>query len=106
MSNPVAIYKNRTNILSVNLGVDVSNDTLVSQIREAANSTSPLIATWTITFLTNGVDGKLVFRLDDSVLTSITQKKGYMDIKRITGGEPIAVFSDPIQVVFKDTVTA
>jgi hypothetical protein len=106
MSDPVRIYKGRTNIVQANLGVNVSADTLVSEIREAANATSPLIATWTITNLTDGVDGRVVLRLDDSALTLVTQKMGYMDIKRISGGEPLPVFLTPLQVQFIDSVTA
>lgn len=106
MSDPVKIYKNRTNILPVELGINVSADTLVSEIRVDKNVTSDLIATWTVSFLTNGVDGKIVLRLDDSQLSAITQKKGYMDIKRISGGEPLPVFVEPVQVLFVDVVTA
>lgn len=106
MSDPVKIYKNRTNILPVNLGINVSTDTLISEIREGSTVTSPLIATWTISFLTDGVDGKCIFRLDDAQLSTVTAKKGYMDVKRISGGEPLAVFAAPVQVVFLDVVTA
>jgi hypothetical protein len=104
MSN-VIVYKNRTNILAVNLGIDVSGDTITSQIREAANSTSPLIASWVVSFKTNGIDGKLILTLDNSITATIIPKKGYMDMKRISGGEPLPVFDAPIQVIFKDTVT-
>lgn len=105
MAGELIVYKNRTNIVPVNLGYDVSADTFTSEIREDKNSTSPLIATWTVSFDTNGIDGKLVLTLDDSDLTSITQKFGYMDIKRVSGGEPLPVFADPIKVLFKDVVT-
>lgn len=100
----VIVYKNRTNVLRVSLGFDVSADTFESQIREKATVTSPLIATWTSTFLTDGTDGELVLTCDNSLLTAVTQKSGYMDLKRISGGEPLAVYA-PIKVVFIDTVT-
>lgn len=100
----IIVYKNRTNRITVALGSDVSADTFESQIRERALVTATLIAEWTVTFLTDGTDGELVLELDDSALLAVTTKTGYMDIKRISGGEPYAVFA-PIKVVFKDTVT-
>lgn len=101
----IVVYKNRTNVISVSLGTDVSADTFASEIREKAFLDSTLLATWTVAFLTDGTDGELVLTIDDSALTEVTAKVGYMDIKRISGGEPYAVF-DPVKVVFKDTVTA
>lgn len=101
----VIVYKNRTNVLRVSLGFDVSSDTFESEIREKASVLTPLIATWTVTFLTDGTDGELVLTCDNSLLGAVTQKSGYMDLKRISGGEPLAVYA-PIRVVFVDTVTA
>lgn len=105
MSN-VVVYKGRTNTVIVNLGTNVSLDTFVSEIRVGKNSTSILIATWTVSFLTTGIDGKLKLILDDAVTSLISQLYGYMDLKRISGGEPLPVFNGPLKVVFKDTVTA
>lgn len=102
----VIVFKNRTNILSVNIGIDVSSETITSQIREGKTSTSPLIATWDVSYLTDGTDGKLVFTLDDSATSLITQKFGYMDVKRVSNGEPLPVFLNPVKVVFRDVVTA
>ena len=101
----IVVYKNRTNVLSVSLGSDISADTFASEIREKAGVASPLIATWDVAFLTDGTDGELVLTIDDSALTAVTQKAGYMDIKRTTGGEPFQVF-DPIKVKFVEVVTA
>lgn len=106
MSDPIVIHKNRTNVIIVNLGVDISGDTFSSEIRTAKNNASPLIATWDIDFVTNGVDGALRLTLDDSVTGPVTEKTGYMDLKRVTGGEPVPVFDEPLTVKFKDTVTA
>lgn len=100
----ILVYKNRRNVVSVSLGTDVSGDTFESEIREKATLDSTLIATWSVSFKTDGTDGELVLTLDDSELDEITVKRGYMDIKRISGGEPYQVFA-PVKVVFKDTVT-
>ena len=100
----ILVYKNRTNQLRVSLGIDVSADTFESEIREKATVSSPLIATWTCTFATDGTDGELILTVDDSALTNVIVKSGYMDIKRISAGEPLAVYA-PTKVSFIDTVT-
>lgn len=105
MPEPLEIYKNRTNIIPVNLGVDVSGDTFASEIREDRDSTSTLIASATITFATDGIDGNILVTFDDSSLSSVTTKYGYMDIKRTSNGEPLQAIT-PVKVVFKDPVTA
>ena len=104
MADDIVVYKNRTNILSVSLGTDVSADTFESEIREKASVTAPLIAAWDVAFLSDGADGELVLTLDDSALDAVTVKSGYMDIKRTSGGEPYAVFP-PVKVKFQDVVT-
>lgn len=104
--NDVVVFRSRTNIISVNLGMDVSNDTITSEIREGKDTESTLIAAWDVSFLTDGTDGKLLLTLDDSIAALITQKSGYMDLKRLSGGEPFPVFNDSLRVVFKDVVTA
>lgn len=101
----IEVLKGRTNIVPVSLGFDVSDDTFTSQIREGPDVESDLIAEWDVSFKTTGNDGELVLTLDDSVTSEITQTIGYMDMKRVTGGEPLAVFGEPLQVVFVDTVT-
>ncbi len=101
----VVVDKGRTVILPVSLGFDVSQDVFTSQIRVTKSSTSTLIATWVVTFATNGTDGELILTLDDSVTTSITQSIGYMDLKRVSGGEPLPVFNEPLEVVFNNVVT-
>lgn len=101
----IVVYKNRTNVLSVSLGSDVSADTFESEIRDKVGVTSTLIATWDVAFLSDGTDGELVLTLDDTATDAITQKAGYMDIKRTSGGEPYEVFP-PIKVKFLEVVTA
>lgn len=104
----VVVYKNRTNVIQVNLGMAVGTDEFTSQIRDGKLITSDLIATWDVEILTapDDVDGKLKLTLDDSVVVDITQKTGYMDIKRVSGGEPLQVFAAPVKVQFKDVITS
>lgn len=105
MSNAVIVYVGRTNILPVSLGMDVSQDTITSEIRSMKDPESTLIATWTVTNLTDGVDGEVILTLDDTDTADITNLRGYMDLKRVTGGEPVPVFLDPLDVIFKKPVT-
>jgi len=103
--SPIVVYKGRTNEVIVNLGFDVSGDTFTSQIRAEDDVASALIATWNVTFVTDGTDGLLLLKLDNSITSLITRSKGFMDIKRITSGEPIPVFDKPLPVVIQSTVT-
>ncbi len=105
MSNEVVVFKGRTNIVTVSLGVNVSTDTFKSEIRTEPEGTAPLIATWAIAFAANGVDGELVLTLDDSVTSLITANNGYMDLKRTSAGQPVPVFDRPLEVTFRGSVT-
>jgi hypothetical protein len=105
MSNKIIVHKGRTNTLTVDLGINVSADTITSEIRSEPDSSSPLIATWTVTFATTGVDGKLILKMDDVITGQIKANSGYMDLKRITGSEPVPVFDRPLEVSFRGTVT-
>ncbi|MET0786840.1 MAG: hypothetical protein ABWY25_09055 [Paenisporosarcina sp.] len=105
MSNQVIVHKGRTNTVTVSMGVNVSGDTITSEIRTEPNQESPLVATWVVTFATNGADGELILKLDDTVTAGIVVDTGYMDLKRVSNGEPIPVFDRPLEVVFRGTVT-
>lgn len=102
---PIEVHKGRTVIVPVSLGFDVSGETFTSDIRVAPNLTSTLIASWNVSFETDGTDGELILLLDDEVTTEITQSVGYMDIKRLSGGEPLPVFNKPLEVSFLNAIT-
>lgn len=102
MPKPLVIHKGRTNIIPVGLGFDVSGDDFKSEIRD---SKSELIAEFEVTFLTDGTDGELILTLDNSESENIDKTYGFMDIKRVSNGEPLSVFNGPLQVVFKSVVT-
>jgi len=105
MSNKIIIHKNRTNKVVIDLGIDVSADTITSEIRAEQDHTSQLIATFVVAFESDGTDGRLVLTLDNSV-TGITVDSGYMDLKRVSAGEPLPVLDKPLEVRFQGTVTA
>ena len=102
---PVKVYKGRTTIVPVSLGFNVSLDIITSEIRTEKNQTSPLIAAWEVSFETDGTDGELILTLDDSVTSEITESIGYMDLKRVSGGEPLPIFNEPLEVAFVNTIT-
>jgi hypothetical protein len=103
MSNTIIVYKGRTNIITVSLGMDVAGDTLTSEIRTAAGA---LIATWDVTFDADGHDGELILTLQETVTATIAYPTGLMDLKRVSGGEPLPVFDRPLEVEFRESVTA
>jgi hypothetical protein len=88
------------------MGIDISGSTFASQIRSEPTVESPLLATWVVTFTTDGHDGLLTLKLDDLITGQIQANSGYMDLKRVVGGEPIPVFDRPLEVSFRGTVTA
>lgn len=102
---PVIVHRGRTVIVPVSLGFNVSQDTITSEIRVEPSSSSDLIATWDVSFATNGADGELILTLDDAITAEIEQSVGYMDLKRVAGGEPLPIFSAPLEVSFVDVVT-
>jgi len=101
----VVVHKGRTNTLAVQLAFDISGDTITSEIRSGQNAQSPLIAEWNFEFKTDGTDGAFLLILDDTTTAAIPDDFGYMDIKRVSDGEPVQVFESPMQVVFKDVIT-
>jgi|SRR5580765_174129 len=106
MSNEVVVHKGRTNIIRVRLGIDVSADTITSQIRSEPDVESPLLAEWDVSFETDGTDGNLILLLDDLITGQIAADGGFMDLNRVSGGEPLPVFDRPLEVSFRGTVTA
>lgn len=104
MSDKIVVHKGRITTIQLNAGIDVSGDTITSEIRSEPYVDSVLIATWDVAFLTDGSDGKLVLTLDDST-RAISANSGYMDLKRVSGGDPFPVFDKPLEVVFRGSVT-
>jgi hypothetical protein len=105
MSHALVVWKGFTNVVTVGLGQDVSEDTFTSQIRSEADQAAPLLMTWQVTFDTDGSDGELVLTVDNLVTEQIKATSGFMDIKRMVGTEPVPVFDRPIEVEFRGGVT-
>ena len=99
------VHIGRTNVIPVSMGEDVSGDTITSQIRSGKDRSSPLIVAWTVTQVTDGTDGELLFTIDDAVSETINLGTGYMDIKRVKNGEPIPASDDLIEILFRQPVT-
>jgi hypothetical protein len=106
MPQSITIHRDRTNIIPVSLGYDVSGDTFTSEIRKEADTSSDKLAEFTISFETDGTDGELILTLDNSAVALVTSNRGFMDIKRLSAGEPLPVFDEPLEVFFKGSVTA
>lgn len=102
----VIVYKARTNTKIIDLGMNVSGETFTSEIRSKADVGSTLIMTWDVDFEIDGVNGRLVLTVDDLITGQITVASGYMDLKRVVGGEPVPVFDRALEVEFRGSVTA
>ena len=105
MSGELIIHRNRTNVVPLGLGFDVSGDTITSQIRLNPGDTGDPLCEWTVTFATDGTNGELILTLTSEDLNEVTANYGYMDLKRVSGGEPLSVFLEPLKVAFKGVVT-
>lgn len=103
MSNKILVYKNRTNVINVHLGIDITGDTITSEIR-AIDGT--LIATWTVAVVGDGTAGDISLTLLSTDLDAIEHMTGIMDFKRVHDGEPLSVITKPLEVEFINSVTA
>lgn len=109
MSNRVVVHKGRMNTLIVKLGIDLSAEPeshITSEMRTEPSQAAPLIETWVVEYMTDGSDGILKLTLDATASGQITATGGYMDLKRVIGGQPYSVFDQPLEVLFQGTVTA
>jgi hypothetical protein len=102
MSDILVVHTGRTVVVPVSLGINVAGDTITSDIRTASGV---LIASWVVTFDGDGTDGEIILTLDNSVTMAITYPNGFMDLKRISGGEPYAIFDRKLEVEFRKSVT-
>ena len=104
-TTPIVVQIGRDTKVTVSLGFDVSADTFTSQVRVNRGQDSQLIATWTVEFITDGSDGEILLTMPKAQTENLTFLKGWMDIKRASGGEELSVFAEPVPVVFRRTVT-
>lgn len=102
---PIKIDRGRTEVKEFRFGYSLAGDSFKSEIRQGTRVDSKLIATWDIEFATDGSDGVLLLSLDDSITKDIPAGSGYMDIKRVTDGEPVSMFEHPLTVVIRNVVT-
>lgn len=99
----IVVHKGRVNVKSLKLNTDTTGETIKSEIRERDNIASPLIATWTVTAV-DASAGEYNLFLDDSD-SLIEHATGFMDVIRISGGQPIPAFDEPLAVEFRGSVT-
>ena len=105
MSGELIVHRNRTNVVPLSLGFDVSGDTITSQIRRELGETGTPLAEWEVTFDTDGTDGEIILTLPEASVEIITANYGWMDLKRTSNGQPLSVFLEPLRVKFQGVVT-
>ena len=108
MNNHLPFSKGRYNSYVVNFnGLDVSADTITSQVREQADHTSPLIFEWEVDD-TLAATGYVTLFYDDTARANSqisNNKKGVMDIRRLTGGSAVKAHQGVIIVDLEATPT-
>lgn len=104
MSNEILVYKNRYNVVTVDLGYDVTGETLTSEIRSEPSVDSVLIATWNV-IVDDAATGQLTLTLDTIATAQIKASSGFMDVKRTDGVEAVPAWEKPIEVSFQGSVT-
>lgn len=101
----IRVYKDRANILDIDMGIDVSADTITSQIRSKPDVSGALIATWVVTKPNGGSDGLIRLTISAAVASNIEATGGYMDVKRVSAGEPYPGWDRPLEVEIIGVVT-
>jgi hypothetical protein len=104
MSTEVIVHKDRTNSLEISLGFDITGETITSQIRSEPDTEAPLIMEWSVSVV-DATSGELLLTVDNVDTADIKANSGFMDLKRVSGGEPLAIFDHPIEVRFVGSVT-
>jgi hypothetical protein len=95
MNTHLPFSKGRFNSYRVNFGFSVSGDTITSQVHEQADHTSPLIFEWAVD-MADAATG---------YVTLSANKKGVMDIRRLSGGSAIKAHQGVIIVDLEATPT-
>lgn len=104
MANSLIIHRGLTNTFPLVLGYDTTGDTIASQVRTGPDRSYPLLLNFVVTTV-DASNGEYTLTIDDTFTSQVVVDSGYMDILRITGGEPVPVFEEPLQVIFKGTIT-
>lgn len=101
MGASLPLHKGRTNVIPVNLAMDITGETITSQIRAFETQDSELLVDWDVD-VTDASAG-LITLTCDLLANPVSATKGFMDIKRGSGNLP--VFAEPLAVEFKGSVT-
>lgn len=102
----ITVWKRRSITFEFALAHQIGDDIYTSEIRRGQSVNTPLIATWNVSVKPGGMNKTLIFSMDDSVTSLITVNYGWMDLKRVSNGEPLPVLNYSIPVLFKDVITA
>lgn len=104
-TNPIKVRRGRTERVTVYLPYSVAGDEVTSEMRAGLHRGAKLIATWDV--VVDEEDGRKIYlTLDDSDTSGIVETTGYMDLKRVTGGEPVQILENPLLVLISDPITA
>lgn len=105
MSNDIVVHRGRVKTIQIETNEDLLLYDVFSDIRVGTSKDTDLIASWTVSKLTDGSDGLLVLSLSSSITEDITQNYGYMDLKKVYDGKSYSIFKYPLKVMFYNIVT-
>lgn len=101
----IKVYRGRDAELPIDTGIDLSGDVVTSQIRTKPSQEGALLAIWTVDFVTDGSDGKLLLTMSSTLTGQISADGGWMDLKRSGGGVVLPIFDEPVPVIIIGSVT-
>lgn len=90
------VAKTKTVIVPISLGFNVVGWVFTADLRATVVATSALIATWIVTFDTDGKDGELIATLQDTITSGLTVGTAYMRLKRIIPSPTLEIFGEPV----------
>ena len=105
MESRLVFDKGSYNSWNVNANLDLTGQTVVSQIRVRPEETSDLILQWTVS-ITDAAAGEFTIYFNDSANTLGDVSEGFMDIKRVTGSGDVRMHDEVIFVEFQARPTA
>lgn len=95
----IEVERGKTIILMVSLGFNVSESEFLCQMRQSESPESSLLATWAISFDTDGKDGELLATLDNSISSSIAMSTAWLFLDKVSESPPLPVFPEPLEVM-------
>lgn len=100
---PVEVERGKTIVLAISVGFNVSSFEFLCEMRQNQSPESTIIATWDVSFETDGKNGELVALLDNSITAALVPNIAWLFLYRVSGSTHLPVFDEPLEVVIFDS---